>query len=209
MKQLLLFVIFFPILLFAQNKGKKITRYGIDTNKYVPKGIEVGQKAPLINATSVNGKVLNTDEIRKEKNVVLIFYRGKWCPVCNRYLNNLNDSLQYITDKGAEILVIGPESFDNAEKLLKKSNAGFILIPDTNLKILTDYDVLFNVTKSYQKKVSIALFTSIAKNNNQEEAILPVPATYIIGKDGNIIYRHFDYDYTVRASVSEIIDHLE
>ena len=38
--------------------------------------------------------------------------------------------------------------------------------------------------------------TDITKNNNQEKATLPVPATYIIGKDGTIIWRHFDYNYS-------------
>ena len=46
------------------------------------------------------------------------------------------------------------------------------------------------------------------ENNNQEEAKLPVPATYIIGKDGLIKWRHFNYNYSQRASVKEILDNL-
>lgn len=199
---------FLPIVAFSQENDELIKK-GIDTDKYIPKGIAVGVKAPTINAKSINGDLINSNELIKEKSVVVIFYRGKWCPICNRYLANLNDSLSYITEKGVEVLVIGPETFENTEKTGEKANAQFVMIPDTTLQILKDYDVLFNVTKKYQGKIKTFLFTDISENNNQEEAQLPVPATYIIGKDGTIIWRHFDYDYSKRASVREIIDNLK
>ncbi len=219
MKKIFLLTLIFPLLLSAQDStenqtdqpetfNKKMFKQGIDTTKYVPKGLNVGDIAPVINTVNLQGKEIHSDNILKNKKIVVIFYRGKWCPVCNKYLNNLNDSLKYITDKNAEVLVIGPETFENAESINDKIEANFQLIPDTNLKILTDYDVLFNVTRKYQGKIKTFLFTDIAKNNNQEDAILPVPATYIIGKNGKIIYRHFDYDYSVRATVKDIIDNL-
>lgn len=191
----------------AQNK--EMVKYGVDTNAHIPKGIKVGEEAPKIVAVSLNGDTINSNEILKEKNIVLIFYRGKWCPVCNRYLSNLNDSLSYITNKNTVVLVVGPETFENSEKIIDKSAANFTLVPDTSLQILTDYDVLFHVTSFYQNKVRAGRLTDIAKNNNQKEAVLPVPATYIIGKGGKIIYRQFDFNYTKRATVKEIIEHLE
>jgi peroxiredoxin len=208
MKNWLILILLFPLTVFSQETDELIKK-GIDTDKYIPKGIAVGIKAPEIIAKSINGELINTNEIIKEKNVVIIFYRGKWCPICNRYLANLSDSLNYITDKNAEVLVVGPETFENTEKTGEKADAKFMMIPDTSLKILKDYDVLFNVTKKYQGKIKTFLFTDIAENNHQEEAQLPVPATYIIGKDGTIKWRHFDYDYSKRASVKAIIEHLE
>lgn len=169
----------------------------------------MGDKSPVIKGISVDGKEINSNETLKDKNIVLIFYRGKWCPVCSKYLSNLNDSLKFINKNNAEIFVVGPETFENAEKTVDKTNASFILIPDTSLQILKGYDVLFNVTKKYQGKIKTFLMTDIAKNNNQDEALLPVPATYVIGKDGVIKWRHFDYDYSKRASVKEIIDNLK
>lgn len=221
MKKLTFLLIFLtPFVFFAQENNssatdsvfsptKEMYKKGIDTTKYIPKGLQVGTEAPRILATNVNDEKVDSKKILKKKEIVVIFYRGKWCPVCNRYLNNLSDSLSFITDKDAEVLVIGPETFENAEKMEEKTKAKFQMIPDTNLKILTDYDVLFNVTSKYQGKIKTFLMADIAKNNNQEEAILPVPATYIIGKDGKIKYRHFNYDYAVRASVKEILENLK
>lgn len=210
MKKIVLLIAFMPLVLSAQEDLKALTKKGIDHEKYIPKGLKVGDKAPRILATAVGGETIDSEQIIKEKNLIVLFYRGKWCPICNRYLNNLNDSLDYILEKNnAALVVVGPEAFKNAKETAGKAGGKFTLIPDTSLKILTDYDVLFHVTKNYQQKIKTFKMTDIAENNGQEEAILPVPATYIIGKDGKIIYRHFDFNYGNRASVKDIIDHLE
>ena len=209
MKNLLFVLFLIPIIAIAQDKTKSMVKKGVDTSSYIPVGLKIGDKAPIIKGVALNGKLINSDETLKEKSIVLIFYRGKWCPVCSRYLSNLNDSLQYILNNNAEVFVVGPETFENTEKIADKTEATFTLIPDTSFQILNDYDVLFNVTKKYQEKIKTFLRISIAKNNNQSVAQLPVPATYIIGQDGLIKWSHFNYDYTKRASVREIIDNLK
>lgn len=197
-----------PLLAKAQVDSKAIMKKGVNVKKHVPVGLRVGQEAPVINARSVDGMLINSTELNKENELVVIFYRGKWCPYCNRHLSNLNDSVALIEEKGAKVLVIGPETFKNSEKTTEKMGSGFVLIPDTTMEIMQSYDVLFSVTKKYRGKIKTFLFTDIAENNGQDEAMLPVPATYIIGKDGKIKWRHFDYDYTKRASAKEIIDNL-
>jgi peroxiredoxin len=201
-------VVLFPCYLNAQENIDFLTKKGIDIGKHVPKGLEIGVKAPVIEGYSLEGKKIVSTEVLKEKNIVLIFYRGKWCPVCNRYLSNLNDSLKYIIENNAEILVVGPETFENAKKTAEKTDANYTLIPDTSFKILTDYDVMFSVTKKYQGKIKTFLMADIANINNQEEAMLPVPATYIIGQDGVIKWMHFNYNYGIRATVKNIIENL-
>ena len=209
MKIICFLICFSPLLIVAQIDEKQLTKKGMDITQHIPKGLEKGAKAPKIEGFSVDGEFINAENILKEKQIVLLFYRGKWCPICNRYLSNLNDSLEFITNENAEVIVVGPESIENAQKTREKSNANFILIPDTSSKILTAYDVLFSVTKKYQNKIKTLLFSDIAKINQQEEAALPVPATYIIGRDGTIKWRHFNYDYSVRATAKEIIENLK
>jgi len=208
MKNIFLLLLIVPALLVAQSDDKLLIKKGIDTEKYVPKGLKVADEAPKIIALSLSGEKINSEELLKEKEIVVIFYRGEWCPICNRYLNNLNDSLSYILDKNVEILVVGPQTNENTQKTKDKTEGSFTLIPDTSMQIMQNFDVLFNVTKKYQGKIKTFLFTDIAESNNQDEAKLPVPATYIIGKDGKIKWRHFDYDYSKRASVKAILDHL-
>ena len=68
--------------------------------------------------------------------------------------------------------------------------------------------MIFDVNEKYQNKIKKFLHTDIAQNNGQEKAKLPVPATYIINKQGVIIYKQFDYDYKNRASAEDILKAL-
>lgn len=183
-------------------------KYGVDTNYTLPNGIPIDTIAPRIITNSITGKKIDTDELIKSGPVVVIFYRGEWCPVCNKYLSELNESLPEITEKGATVLVISPELLENAQKTQEETKSDFIFVSDTSLQILKDYDVLFDVTQKYQKKIKAFLRSDIAENNGKEKAQLPIPATYIIGTNGKIIFKQFDYNYKNRASAEEILNNL-
>jgi peroxiredoxin len=90
-----------------------------------------------------------------------------------------------------------------------KQQSTFPILSDLNEEVMKSYDVLFSVTKGYQHKVSLGKFTSISNHNGQDEAHLPVPATFIIDRNQKIVFRHFDYDYSERASVEEILEALK
>lgn len=203
---LLISILCSPILMFAQEKDP--TKYGVDTNYEIPIGIPVDTVAPRIQAVSIDGEIIDSDELIKKGPVVVMFYRGEWCPVCNKYLSEMNESLPAIKAKGATVLAIAPELPENALKTKEATKSDFIFIADTSLQILKDYDVLFDVTEKYQKKIRTFLSTDIAENNGKENAQLPVPATFIISKEGMIIYKQFDLNYKNRASADDILTHL-
>lgn len=197
---------FLPIFSFAQKSNP--LKYGVDTLAHLPIGIPLDTIAPRIKAVSISGDNFDTEQLIKKGPVVVIFYRGEWCPVCNKYLSELNESLPAIQDYGATVLVISPELPENAALTAEKTESDFNFIADTSLQILKDYDVLFDVTEKYQKKIKTFLHTDIAENNGSEIAQLPVPATYIISKEGVIIYKQFDYNYKNRASAEDILEQL-
>jgi peroxiredoxin len=178
------------------------------SSETVPSGLQVGEKAPEFNAKTAEGKKFALYNQLKSKPVVLIFYRGYWCPVCSRYLSAYQDSLQLIVDRGASFIAVTPETYDFVEKTREKTKAGFEIISDTDGKIMEAYKVNYKVTEDYQHGIETHLNANIAKTNGQKEAVLPVPATYIIDQKGNIVYRQFDLNYSNRASVREILENL-
>lgn len=183
------------------------TKFGI-ADKNPPKGLSIGEKAPLFIAKDYQGNKIELEKFIKKSPVVLIFYRGNWCPVCSKYLKNYTDSMKMITNKGAVVLFITPETAEGAKKTVKKTKLPYTIVIDANQQIMKDYDVLFQVTEKYNKKIKTLLFADIAKNNQEETAHLPVPATFIIDKTGSIIWRQFDPNYKNRASTKDILQHL-
>lgn len=207
MKSIFILLIWWGVCNFSYAQTSP-TKYGIDTNFTLPLGIPVDTLAPRINTVSITGQKMDTDELIKKGPVVVIFYRGEWCPVCNKYLSELNESLPQIIAKGATVLVISPELAENALKTKEATKSDFVFISDTSLQIEKDYDVLFDVTKKYSKKIKTLLRSDIAENNGKKNAQLPVPATYIIDGNGRIIYKQFDYNYKNRASAEDILKML-
>lgn len=184
-------------------------QYGIDANHQLPKGLDVGAKAPIIKAHDIQGNLFNSKKVLKDKDIIVIFYRGYWCSACDLYLSNLSDSLNYLSEKGAVVVAITPETPENAEKTAEKTGARFIILSDHKDELMKDFDVLFKVSQSYQNKISSKKGNSLEEINNQEEAKLPIPATFVIHKDGKIGFKHFDLDYNNRATVATLISYLD
>lgn len=190
---------------FAQ---KSPADYGMDTTQTLPVGLEVGSKAPKFKTTDIDGNAVVMKDLLKQGPVVIIFYRGEWCPVCNRYLAELNNSLPEIKKKGATVLVISPEMDTHVQKTKENTSSDFVFVSDKDSKICESYDVLFTVTEAYQKKINNKFDKDIAEYNGQDVAKLPVPATYVVDQEGKIVYKQFEYNYRNRASGTEILEVL-
>ncbi len=173
-----------------------------------PKGLNLNDKAPDFTAKDQNGKNISLKNELKNGSVVLVFYRGQWCPFCNRALKQLEDSLSLIKDKGAAVLTITPEKQDNIVKTITKTKASFPILHDEGLQIMKSYDVAFKVddkTIEAYKKYGIDFAEA---NGEANGANLPVPAVYVINKEGKIVYKYFDADYRKRSTVKDILSHL-
>ncbi len=180
---------------------------GILFSQSTPKGLMVGDTAPDFTSTDQNGKTVNLKSLLRDGPVVLVFYRGEWCPYCNKYLKQLEDSLPMLTRKGAKVVTVSPEKSENIAKTVKKTKATYSIIHDDGLTIMKAYDVSYPVDESTilrYKKYGIDLQSA----NGDNGANLPVPAVYIISETGRVTYRFFNWDYKIRASVKEILRSL-
>src|SRR6186713_666397 len=174
-----------------------------------PEGLFINSKAPDFKAIDQYGKEIRLKDVLKDSAVVLIFYRGQWCPYCNKQLKKLEDSLQLIKEKGARLIAITPEKTEYISKTIEKTKASYSLLYDKEMKIMKAYAVAFEVderTVSRYKNADIDLATA---NGQKDKVYLPVPAIYIINKESTIIYRFFDADYKKRPAVKDILDNLQ
>ena len=171
-------------------------------------GLKTGEQAPLFTAKDNSGKTVDLKALLKtHKAIVLFFYRGQWCPYCNKQMSHIQDSLQLLTNKGAYVVGITPETSENISKTAEKTKASFSLVHDNDYKIMKDYKVDYvmdNAIVANYKKHGLDL----EQNNGNTDHVLPVPATYVIDKNGKLIFAHFDKDYTKRPSVKSILDVL-
>ncbi|MEX2589196.1 MAG: peroxiredoxin-like family protein [Chitinophagales bacterium] len=197
---LLILLIFTHSISQAQEKYKTVE----ETN-----GIQVGASVSDFEATDQNGEIFRLKETLEEKPVVVIFYRGQWCPICSRHLSNLQDSLSFINEMGAEVIAISPEKQEYLKKTQEKSNATFTLLYDKDYKISKMFDVLFRPEEKTTSAYNRRLGANLTEAHSDESQRLPVPATFVINQQGEVVWRHFDRNYKERASVASIVSALE
>ncbi|MFC2100324.1 peroxiredoxin-like family protein [Bacteroidota bacterium] len=187
-----LFLILLASLSYAQNK--------VSTFK-------VGDPAPEFKGIDQFDNLIELKSLLAHGPVLLVFYRGYWCPHCNKHLSNLQDSLELITAKGVTVIAVTPESSESIEKTIEKTDASFHILFDKDHMIVKKYRLSFELKGP--KKIAYKTWgINLEKINGEEDNILPVPATYLIGQDGIIKFLHYETDYTTRSSVKEILNSL-
>lgn len=172
-----------------------------------PEGLFINSKAPDFRAKDQSGLEVHLKDLLKKGEVVLVFYRGQWCPYCNRELKRLEDSLQMIIAKGATLVAVTPEKPESISKTIEKTSATYSILSDEGLKIMNAYHVAFEVDQNTLTRYHNTGI-DIEANNGKNGKYLPVPAVYIINKESTITYRYFEPNYKKRPSVKEILDNL-
>ena len=171
-------------------------------------GLKKGGNAPEFVAVDNAGRKIDLHHILKShKAVVLFFYRGQWCPYCNRYVQRMEDSLQLLVDKGAYVVGVTPETPANIAKTVEKTHASFSIIQDKGYRIMKEYQVNYIVDDTMLSKLR-KYGVDIEANNGNSDHVLPVPATYVIDQTGKITFVHFDKDYTHRPSIKTLLEKI-
>lgn len=176
------------------------------TYAQTPSGLAIGDQAPDVQVRTHTGSTYQLSEAWRKGQVVLVFYRGQWCPYCNLYLRALEDSLAQLTSRGAKVIAISPELADGVAETMRKTGATYDVVSDADGSLMRAFGVDFAVdTATVTKYKSYKLDLAKANGTTADKVRLPVPATYIIGTDGRIRYRHFDPDYKRRATVAQLV----
>tara|TARA_R110001583_G_scaffold8075_4_gene39443 strand:- start:42385 stop:42966 length:582 start_codon:yes stop_codon:yes gene_type:complete len=182
----------------------------ISLNTYAQKAkssLQIGQKAPQFTAFDQNGDKFVSSELLKTNQLIVVFYRGQWCPFCNRHLSELQDNLENFKKAGAQIVAITPEKTENINKTVEKTKADFPVLWDKDNSIMASFGVNFILAKNLQEKYK-EYGVDLAKDNGNPSQTLPVPATFIIGKNGKIKFLQYDPNYKNRSSAKEILEQL-
>ncbi|WP_223650214.1 peroxiredoxin-like family protein [Hymenobacter psoromatis] len=169
--------------------------------------LAVGTVAPAFTGQDAAGRPVELRQLLKKGPVVLYFYRGQWCPYCNKQLSQLQDSLQTLTSKGAQVVVITPELQTNIDKTVAKTKLSIPIVHDQNFAIMKAYKTAFTVDDATAQKYQ-GFGVDLKAANGATTNVLPVPATYVIGRDGKIQYAFFNPDYRHRASVRAVAQAL-
>jgi peroxiredoxin len=166
-----------------------------------------GDKAPDFTLPSVHGGELTLSNALREGPLVLSFYRGSWCPFCNLELNALQQHIDDIRACGARLIAVSPELPDNSLTHVEKLALSFDVLSDLHNKVAANYGLIMDVHETL-RPLYLEWGFDLPAINQDDSWQLPVPATYIIDRDGTIRAAYVDKNYTTRMEPEEILDAL-
>jgi len=171
-------------------------------------GLTIGETVKDFSGIDQNGNSIQLSELLKKGKVVIVFYRGQWCPICMPHIKKLQNNLDKIKEKNASIILISPENQENIQKTILKANVSIPILHDKNYEIMRSFDVDFTPRKSLLFIYNHILKANLKNAQSDDTQTLPIPATYIIDSDGTIIFRQFNRDYKKRSKIKDILNQL-
>ncbi|MFH9086441.1 peroxiredoxin-like family protein [Streptomyces sp. NPDC017673] len=172
------------------------------------RALTVGAQAPRFRLPSATGRTLALDDLLAEGPVVLTFYRGAWCPYCNIALRSLQQHHQAITARGARLVAVSPQIPDESLTLTEKHDLAFDVLSDIGSDTAKQYGLAFDLPDDLAA-VYDKLGFDLQRVNDGHPRTLPLPATYVIDRDGVIRWTFVNADYATRAEPADILAALD
>lgn len=165
-----------------------------------------GSKAPDVQVFDRNGNAVMLGDVYSSAPTVVIFYRGGWCPYCNTHLRKLATIEDDLTSAGYQIVAISPDAPKYLNETAGKAKANYTLLSDSSAKAIRAFGLAFRVddptVSLYRDKYKIDLEMWAG---DQGHHILPVPAAYIVDREGTIRYAYTNPDYKARIDEKELL----
>lgn len=167
--------------------------------------LKVGDTAPDFTLPSSDGRLISLYNVLKESkdNVILSFFRGNWCPFCVAELSHYQEAINEKIIDTASILAISPQTTEFNHIAAIQNNLQFNLLSDQGNKVAKEYGLVFTLQENI-RDIYKELGADLELFNGDTSYQLPIPATYIIGKDRKIKFASVNTNYMERADICNI-----
>jgi len=191
------------VVTIMQEATKKLISTGIDK-----KALKKGERLPGFSLPNARGKMITSEELLEKGPLVINFYRGGWCPYCNLELHAFQNALADIKGLGAQLIAISPNLPDNSLDSIEKHDLQFEVLSDIKNVYAHNLGLVFTLDENLQSlykqfEIDLSAF------NGDESFEIPIPATYVVDREGIIRLAFVDADYTKRLEPEKVIEVLK
>lgn len=170
--------------------------------------LKLAQTAPQFSLPNANGQTISLANLLHKGPVVVTFYRGSWCPYCNLQLRALQARLSDINALGAQLVAISPQIPDGTMTQDEISKLDFEVLSDQDATVAAQFGVAWQVPEFLSEHMRVDRELDLEAINNGNSKILPIPATFVINREGKVTWRFVDVDYRTRSEPDDIINAL-
>jgi peroxiredoxin len=167
--------------------------------------LKAGDRAPAFALPDARGGVVDLGTLLRKGPVIVTFYRGGWCPYCNLELKAFQEVLPQINAAGASLVAISPEKPDDTLSTAEKNALAFAVLSDVGQTVGRAFRIVYDFTDELRGAYEGFGRDIPALNGTPGEWALPIPATYVVDRDGTIIYACANMDYRDRADPRDVL----
>jgi peroxiredoxin len=176
----------------------------LDTVDFAARAPQVGDQAPDFTLPDQRGEEVYLSALLRRDPVVLIFYRGVWCPYCNLQLRTFQAHPDHIVALGAQFVAVSPQTPDRSLSMADKNDLGFLVLSDVGANAIDRYGLEYEVDAE-----TCALFEAVGNDagahNGPGGWSLPAAATFVIGVDRAVRYANVHGNWTERAEPGDVL----
>jgi peroxiredoxin len=169
--------------------------------------LPVSEKVPSFELQDHNGKVIRSSDLLADGRLVLCFIRGRWCPFCVGQMEAMNLIVPQLEQAGAVLAAISPQTVKQSFFMHDQHKLRFPLVSDAGNKVARQFGLTYRVPAA-QEAIYRRAFVNLPFTNGDDSWELPIPATFIVDRDGTILYSSANEDYTDRPEPTDILNSL-
>jgi peroxiredoxin len=169
--------------------------------------LKAGAEVPQVVFHDAEGQAVTLASLHAQRPIVLIFFRGGWCPICTRHTQEIIKAYPEIQDLGYEVIGVSPDSSESTEANQKTNTVPFPLLSDADVSASQAFGLAFQVDdKTIERYRGFGI--DLQKASGHDHRTLPIPAIYVIDQSGKILFAHSDPDYRRRLEPKLLLEEL-
>jgi peroxiredoxin len=169
---------------------------------------KVGERMPSFLLPDENGRLLDLRNLLADGPAVISFNRGHWCEYCAIELAALSEALNEIAAQGATVASIMPETEEFTRKASANTGNAFRILSDIDHGYALSLGLVVWLGERV-RKLYLSHGLDLARFQNSSSWFVPIPATFVVGRDGRIVARYVDPDFRKRMDIEDIVAALK
>ncbi|MGF6230382.1 peroxiredoxin [Inquilinus ginsengisoli] len=171
------------------------------------RALQAGDRLPAFTLSDPEGNLVSSIDLLALGPLVISFYRGVWCPYCNMELQALQETLPRFEALGASLVAISPQNPVNSRKSVRQNKLTFPILSDPHNDVAAAFGLRFDLP-DYLMDLYKSLKNDLPAFNGDASWTLPMPARFVVGQDGIILYAEVNPDYTHRPEPEDMLPAL-
>jgi peroxiredoxin len=164
--------------------------------------LPVGAMAPEFVLNDATGREVRSADMLALGPMVVKFFRGRWCPYCATELEAWRDLYGQLRERGGLMVAIGPQTERQSDFMAGQHGLPFPVLSDPGCLVAEQFGLVYTVPQ-YHREYYRSILVNIPFVNGDQSWKLPLPATYVIGRDGRVVFAEAHADFRVRPEPEE------